>query len=401
MRKCRILAAAAIVLGVASLFSAAALAGWNVTGISRNILTMSSYKAEIVEQYEIPPYVEPGSTVSKIVDVKNTGTVDMIVRVKIEKAFGTRDASGKLQIDKKLDPELILVQMNETYWRYLDGYWYYSEILGAGQTTKEPLMNGYTVSEKVTNEYKGKDAEIVVTMESIQAEGGALSMWGISETQLGIQYPASPKSSATKVHYLGREKGFTFSQKNTDLFAGFKNLLPGCSRTQKIILDSSSDEAVELFLYAQPAQQDQMTTAELSLVEKLLSSYAQIQIRYGSKTIYSGPANGNLSGSGQTMKNAISLGTIKKGEKKTMTVSLSLSPEMDNQFLSLTGKVQWVFEARGEESQKGTVKSSAIVPKTGDNTPLFQTAVILLASLGLFAAAARMRKASDREDRAR
>ena len=401
MRKGRIVAAAAAVVTAISLFSACTLAYWSATGESKNVLTMSSYQAEIVEQYEIPPHVDPGSSVSKVVDVKNTGTVDMIVRVKIEKAFGTRDASGNLHADRKLDPELILIDLNEDYWQYLDGYWYYSEILKAGQTTKKPLMNGYTVSDEVTNEYKGKDAEIVVTMESIQAEGGALSMWGITEAQLGIRYPAAGKSSATEVHYHGRKKGFTFSQKDTDLFAGFKNLLPGCTRTQKIVLDNGSDEEVGLFLYAQPAQQKQMSAKQRMLVEKLLSSYAQIQIRCGDKILYSGPVDGNLNGSGQTMKEAISLGTFQKGEKKTLKVSLSLSPEMDNQFLSLTGKVQWVFEARGEENRKGTVKSSAIVPKTGDDAPLLQTAAILLISIGLFVAAARMKKASDREDCAR
>lgn len=397
VKKGRIVAAAAAVVTAISLFSACTLAYWNATGESKNVLTMSSYQAEIVEQYEIPSHVDPGSSVSKVVNVKNTGTVDMIVRVKIQKAFGTRDASGKLHPDAGLNPELIQLELNETCWKYLDGYWYYTGILGAGQTTKEPLLSGYTVSDEVTNDYKGKDAQIVVTMESVQAEGGALSMWGIAEKQLGISYPAARKGSATKVHYLGRKKGFTFSQKNTDLFAGFKNLLPGCSRTQKIVLDNSSDEEVGLFLYAQPAQQKQMSAKQRMLVEKLLSSYAQIQIRCGDKTLYSGPVDGNLNGSGQTMKEAISLGTFQKGEKKTLKVSLSLSPEMDNQFLSLTGKVQWVFEARGEESPKGTVKSSAIVPKTGDDTPLLQTAAILLISAGLFMAALRLKKAWDPE----
>ena len=77
---------------------------------------------------------------------------------------------------------------------------------------------------------------------------------------------------------------------------------------------------------------------------------------------------------------SINLGTVKAGASKDMTVTLKLSPEMDNRYLDLLGKVRWVFTATGEDDQVSTPVNT---PKTGDMdmTPAavsFATASILL-----------------------
>ena len=59
-----------------------------------------------------------------------------------------------------------------------------------------------------------------------------------------------------------------------------------------------------------------------------------------------------------------------------MTVRLALSPEMDNEYQKLTGKVVWIFAARGEDER--IVAQSA--PVTGDSSCAGMWAVLLTVS---------------------
>lgn len=101
------------------------------------------------------------------------------------------------------------------------------------------------------------------------------------------------------------------------------------------------------------------------LVEELLEKYAVIEISGAQDNIYRGPVSGNLKGSGSTMKEDIYLGTFKANQQKKIQVKLALSEEMDNKFSKLTGKVRWVFTAKGEDEKTVT---STYAPATGDPT---------------------------------
>ena len=192
----------------------------------------------------------------------------------------------------------------------------------------------------------------------------------------------------TSVTFLGKEKGFDITSTQTDLFANFKNLMPGTSRTQEIKISNASDKEVEISLKAENAEQKKMTAKQLALVEKLLNEYADITITNNGETIYSGPVSGK-----PTMLNgSISLGKYSADSSKDMIVSLSVSPEMDNEYLDLLGKVRWVFTANGEETSsdpgspsKSSSSTSVGAPKTGDisMTPAavsFAAATVLLCS---------------------
>lgn len=329
-----------------------AFAYWHAAGKTDNILTMARYQNRIVEEYEIPDHVNPGTEIDKVVNVKNTGDVDTLIRLSVEKVFGTRKEDGSFETDETLNPEMIEIAYNTASWtKRDDGYFYYKSILKAGKTTKEPLFTSYTLSQETGNEYKGKEARIIVRMESIQAEGNAVSLWGLTYQELGITAPKAPESAPSKVTYLGWDKGFDITAKKTDLFAGFKNLLPGCSRTQKIYIENDSDEAVEIFLRADTAKQEKMSDRQSKLVKQMLKKYAVIEITCGEETIYKGPVSGNLDKKSDTMKNDISLGEFRPDDEKKLKVKLAMSPEMDNEFMELTGKVKWVFTAEGGDGK--------------------------------------------------
>lgn len=373
---------------------------WTIQSRTDNVLTMASYKAQIVEEYNVPAHVNPSETVKKKVHVKNEGTVDILVRVSVTKVFGVRDADGKLQTADGLNPDMIEISFNSRLWEQKDdGWFYYREILQAGETTREPLMESFTLSAKAGNEYRGKDAEIIVCMESVQADKDAASIWNVRTEELGIVFPKAPAAERTAVTYLGKVQGFTTKSRSTDLFAAFKNLTPGCGRTQKIAVENKSMEAVEIFLRAGQAEQENMSDEQIRLVRQLLTKYAVIEITEGDRLLYRGAvcglpdsADSNGAAPVQTsqagaapgsasMLQDISLGQFAAGRSRELTVKLSLSPEMDNRFQKLTGKVAWIFSACGED---GSVTETR-VPVTADSTRILMWTALLVTSA--FAAA--------------
>lgn len=343
------------VVAVLLLACGTALAAWNVSEYAVNLLSMSSYKNSIQENYVRPDHVDPGQKVVKEVNIKNEGTVDSFVRIKIGRVFGSISETGQFLENRELDPEMIEIHYNTDLWKLCeDGYWYYKDVLPAGKTTKKPLMDSYYLSEKADNRYKNKEARIIVNLESIQAESGEMkAIWGKNEKDLGITYQPCTCEVVTSVIFDKNHKLIIGGEK-TDLFANFKNLQPGCTRSQTIRLANNSDLNIKMSLRAEAAKQNKYSKKNLELIRKLLTSYAKIQILENNKVLYHGTVDGNLTKKGWSMKKDISLGEFKPGAGKNLIVKLSLSEEMDNEYQELLGKVKWVFSASQASSDSSS-----------------------------------------------
>lgn len=392
------------------LAAGSALAAWNVSEYAINLLSMNSYKNAIEENYDQPDHVDPGQKVVKEVYIKNEGNVDSFVRVKIRRAFGVKNETGDFTEDPQLDPGMIEIHYNTDFWKLEeDGYWYYKDVLRAGKSTQKPLMDSYYLSEKADNRYKNKEARIIVNLESIQAETGEMeTVWGKKEKDLGITYQPCTCETVTSVVF-DQEHRLLIGGESTDLFANFKNLQPGCSRSQTIRLSNTSDGRIQMYLHAETAEQE---GENLELIQKLLTRYAVIEVRENDNVIYQGTVDGNLTGNGWTMKKDIDLGSFLPGQGRNLVVKLSLDENMDNEYEELLGKVKWVFSARGKEdasnengggaddrnssgnrreydnwgngtaAEKGEIYASAAAsPKTGDETKIFAKWVVLFAAL--------------------
>lgn len=372
------------------LLCSAVLAAYEARGRSINVLTTGTFSNKLVEEYQAPEHLNPGQSMDKVVNVTNDGGVDSFVRVKVTKLLGTRDGQGKLIKDEALDPELLEISYNTKYWKYRkDGFWYYAGILKAGETTKEPLFQKCSLSVKADNRYKNKDGEIQVALESIQAGGGALeALWKVKAGELGVKEGACRSCKTVTRVTLDPGYQIKIDASDADLFANFKNLLPGSARTQSIRVGNQSKTETQLFLRAEEAKQTGLTDKEKKLVKKLLDSYTFLEVRQGSRVLYQGPASGKGTGKNTSMKRNISLGTILPGKEKELAVTLSVSPQMGNSYQALTGKVDWIFTASGEEAADGGgdrgngtggsgggspsgskgISEGKISPKTGDGT---------------------------------
>lgn len=342
------------VLSIFVFATSGVLAAWQVKGSTINKISMASVNGAVLETFEKGLTVYPGTAAQKVVNVKNTGNTDCAVRVKVEILWGTEhDSNGSLIKDQLLSNDNIQITYNSVDWQYSeeDGYYYYKGFLAPGETTREPLFKEFTVSPNTGNEYGGKEGNIRVHMECIQLGDDVLSMWGVTQKDLGIEYDSSKDASAdTGVVFMSPDEGFRFDAAEGDLFHNFKNLTPGDSATQVFTVKNEHSENVEIFFYAETTSQTHATPETKELIEKLLKEYAFITITdEKGNVIYEGAVWGNLDKSGKTvsLKDPISLSTFAANQSKKYIISLSMDPNADNEYHYLIGLVKWVFYAEG------------------------------------------------------
>lgn len=108
--------------------------------------------------------VMPGSEVTKIVEVANTGENAAYVRISVEKAI---ELAG--EGNEEINPQLIDLDINTEKWQLgTDGFYYYKEALAGGATT-EPLFTTVTFKTEMGNPYQGCTVGINVTAQAVQA----------------------------------------------------------------------------------------------------------------------------------------------------------------------------------------------------------------------------------------
>ncbi len=340
-------------------------ADWYREDRTTNIISVGELSAEINDIYEQDTVAMPGDNISKIVSVRNNGTSDEYVRVRLS---GVWTDSGEVAQEGELSYEI-----NKDDWIADEetGYYYYTKILKPGETS-EPLMYSFTLDGPgVNNYYSFRPGSITVAMEAVQAAAGGLSLWeggpiqednaplrqagenaGLLRSDRGSYYLYG--DGEIPVDFRGADDGFLFG--TADLFKAFKNILPGQTVIQNISVGNSSGSAVRIYLKA--ACRDEGSG---ELVVRLLENYTLLTVKSGGTTVYSGPVwdvRDNINAD-ELYGSGICLGEFNVDEQKSITAELKLSAEVDNEFEGLAGEVDWIFYARGSERED--------IPQTGDN----------------------------------
>ena len=151
------------------------VAYFTTTGIAENVVTMGYLKLVVHEEItgadrfsDTGVYVMPGQVVGKKVTVENDCDHPFFLRVKLTHSINDE----ALAVDGILVPDI-----NEEYWEYRNGYYYYKDILQPREIT-EPLMNTVTVSgDKVTTEYLGKTLDLKIHAFAVQSENNGTIVW--------------------------------------------------------------------------------------------------------------------------------------------------------------------------------------------------------------------------------
>lgn len=337
------------------------LAYWRIEGQSAGTIETGTLKGMLVQESARVEDLYPGDTVKQSVNVKNTGSSDMLVRLKVDKGWKSernipKSKEGLLDEYEKDAENVIHIQFNDGKWLAADdGYYYYLGILKSGETTEEALYDEFEIDKAASNDYQGKSGAISVQMECLQAAAGAVTTWGMTYDDMGLEEPEAKEASQSTVIF-GENKQFTFQTEGQDIFPSFKNLVPGESISQIILVSNHSGDNVSLFLIPET---DVASGDKNEYLDKLIHQYAKISITDSDgKSLYNGPIVDSQSGE-------IHLGSIASQQDKKLNVTLQLDPSMENEYQKLAADINWKFVAQGEDGKKTT--STSVLPKTGQN----------------------------------
>lgn len=114
---------------------------------------------------ELITHIVPGDTLDNVVSVKNTCQYDEYIRISLDKVIYETAEENAI-----LDDSKATFLLNEEDWTYneKDGYYYYNEVLKAGETS-EALYDGIFLSYSMGNEYKLAVMDVEITVEAVQS----------------------------------------------------------------------------------------------------------------------------------------------------------------------------------------------------------------------------------------
>lgn len=210
--------------------------------------------------------------------------------------------------------------------------------------------------------------------------------------------------AAGSVTYDGSAQDFIFapgsSKSPTDLFEDFKNIMPGDSLTEEIVIKNTLDSDMEIKVYLRSLGEAGESTEDF-LAQLTLT------VRQDGAELFNATAEKT-----DGLTDWVLLGTFKAGEEASLALTLSAPITMGNEFANAVGYIDWQFkveefpieqpeptpEPTPEPSETPAPSPTAApvpgsdAPKTGDDRP-----VLLLGGVVLLCAAAMIVLLSQRK----
>lgn len=166
-------------------------------------------------------------------------------------------------------------------------------------------------------------------------------------------------AASPSITFEGFSKGFDFQPGSeyteTDLFGGFKGVMPGDVLTETITFTNSAKDCDFIQLSMRAVAHDGQANplsekvAESETVATMAEFLAQLSMKVwnGTELIYEASPD-ELDG----LANNVFLGTFRTGETATLKVELTVPIDLGNKFANRVGEVDWVFHVEAyNESQ--------------------------------------------------
>ena len=164
--------AAAVVAMLVTFMSQNTVAYYQTVGSATNVVTSGNIKLIIHEKTDTGSdfpeegvYVLPGDVVSKRVSVENVCEHPFYLRVKI--VYGVDNEWLSSDDCFKLD-------INDTYWEYHNGWYYYKQVVGPGETTPNVFSRVEIVGSAVDERYGGSTLILTVEAQALQSENNPI-----------------------------------------------------------------------------------------------------------------------------------------------------------------------------------------------------------------------------------
>ena len=170
---------------------------------------------------------------------------------------------------------------------------------------------------------------------------------------------ATSAFAASSITFKGFSDGFDFQPGSeyteTDLFDGFKNVMPGDTVTDTITVTNEATDCDYVNLYMRAEAHDEAgnplseKAAEKESVATMTEFLSQLSMKVwnGTELIYDASPD-QLDG----LQDNTLLGTFRTGDTTTLKVELTVPIELDNRFANRVGEVDWIFHVEAyNESQ--------------------------------------------------
>ena len=166
------------------------------------------------------------------------------------------------------------------------------------------------------------------------------------------------------VTYEGKANKFIFAPgseySDTDLFTNFKGVMPGDVLTEKIPVKNAKSTGVKIKIYMRALGAQEGTDDFLNQMT--------LTVKNASSELFKAPADetGKLT-------DWVLLGTLSAGGETTLDVELNVPIEMDNDYASQIGYLDWQFK----------IEEIPETPKTGDNSNIALYGAVAVVALVL------------------
>ena len=176
----RLVTVVTVIAAVIALTAGGTLAYFSTSERAHNVITSGGVDIELLEwadeskqeqwNSETSATIMPGTSVTKIVEVKNIGGNDAWVRVKVDKAFSVENEAR--------DASVLVCDLpgeDSSHWvKKADDagveWWYYVRPLAPGSVTEVPLFKSVTLVSDTGNAYQGGEATVTVSVQAVQYE---------------------------------------------------------------------------------------------------------------------------------------------------------------------------------------------------------------------------------------
>ena len=185
------------------------------------------------------------------------------------------------------------------------------------------------------------------------------------------------------VTYDGNAKDFIFAPGSeyspTDLFADFKDLMPGDSVSQKITIDNDISKEVKIKIYMRSLGADQQS-------QEFLSQLSITVVQDGKTNLFDAPASETAQ-----LTDWVYLGTLYSGGKIDLDVTVSVPITLGNDFQDAVGKLTWEFMV-----EELPVETTDPRP-TGDNSNIYVAMTVMSVSAAALSVVLALKKKKEQE----
>ena len=287
--------------------------------------------------------VMPGEIISLNTRINNLG-IDCYVRTKITYTLN----------DTEYD-ELNYINGDYKNWTRKDDYYYYDSIL-----KPEEILNVFDtiqIPNEIINESDGDKVTIHILAEAVQAKNFD-GNWNEVDIKEAVDRSYSMDSEG-KSEIIYENNADEFIDIGDGFFNNLGGLLPGDSINDQITIDNNSKTKIRYYLSIDTKN---LTPEEITLLENV-----NITIKNGKGEVLK---NGKI-----TEINDLLLGIYKNGSKETITFTISIPSNLDNEYSKIATKIIWVFSVEYD--------NSSINPNTWDLRFDWSITLFVFSALGL------------------